>query len=129
MTLITRATIYVSTITAWSREFPDANISILLDDLESLVIDLDSSVAQAEAAEFGLPATMTRHSRQPAYIYKRPPEGLASSSIKAGNSKKIDLLTQMSLVVFGQHAQGHDVYLDDIDGDIADAPAWAVTSS
>ena len=53
------------------QEAPKANVGMALDRL--IMLDPDSDAAQEEAQDLGLPPTLTRLSRQDAYIYKGDP--------------------------------------------------------
>ena len=108
----------------WSIRWPNANIGIALAPAGLVAVDCDTTDAVKEAADLGLPDTICRMSRCPAYIYKTPPGTPQLLKTHWGKSKKIDLLSTGYLVVGGEHRKGQEVYLD---GDIiGPAPNWTL---
>lgn len=111
-------------VKSWWQKHPRANVGEPLEVNGWLVIDPDSEEAQAEAHKQGLPATLIRHSRWPAFICQRPPDCPAKNVTRQGASGAIDVLGTGYLVTFGRHRAGHLVSLDE--GDLKPAPTWAV---
>jgi hypothetical protein len=101
-----------------------ANVGLVLASSGLLVIDPDTPEALEEVRVLGLPATLTRQSRMPAYLYRRPEGCPTTTATRTGRSGKVDVLASGQLIVHGRHATGCAVHLDDTP--LADAPAWAV---
>jgi hypothetical protein len=103
-----------ASIFAWWTEIPDANVGLALEPTGLVMLDPDSEEAQAEVRRLGLPPTLTRASRNTAYIYKLP-EGVPAVNLTHwGNSKTIDILAVGYAVAYGTHRTGAPVYLEDI---------------
>ena len=114
-------------IRSWWKEWPQANVGVSLEPSGLLAVDADSAEAEAEANQLGLPPTITRVSRCPAWIYSRPDGCPTTDRQGQGQSGKIDLLASPNyLVVFGRHENGCDVFLDHLDLEPAPAPEWAI---
>ncbi len=107
---------------------PDAGIGIDLERSGLLAIDCDSIEAENEAERNGIPATVERHSRHVAYLYRRPANCPCVRAIGKGLSAKIDVLTSGGLVAFNIHPEGHNVFLSEMVAveDLPAAPLWAV---
>jgi hypothetical protein len=108
----------------FSERRASANVGVVLAQSGLLVVDPDSPAALAEAQELGLPPTPTRHSRNQAFIYRRPEGCPTVNVIRGGRSGALDVLASGQLVLFGRHVSGVAVCLTD--GELADAPDWAV---
>lgn len=119
------ATANTATIERWWDACPDANVGLALVRSGLLAVDPDSPAADAEARELGLPPTLVRISRNPAFLYRRPPDCPEENDIQTGSSGALDVLGRGYLVVEGRHASGHDVYLDGADEPVP-SPGWAV---
>ena len=118
------ATIDKKTVAAWWTQWPEANVAVALGPAGLMAIDCDSNDAIQEAFGLGLPNTICRMSRQPAYIYSAPQTTPKTNAIHLGDSGRIDLLGIGYLVVYGRHQNGKEIYLD---GEvISPAPAWAL---
>ena len=77
-----------------------------------MMVDPDNEDALAEAKAMGLPPTLTRVSRSPGYLYRRP-DGLPEINVvKQGVSEKLDILARGYAVVHGRHQTGVDVRLE-----------------
>lgn len=119
------ATTDLRTIERWWAACPAAGVGLALESAGLIVIDPDSDAAIADAERRGLPPTLVRISRMPAYLYRRPPSCPATNITQNGPSEKLDVLGTGYLVVYGRHRCGVKVYLDS-----AEQPApcvdWAV---
>ncbi len=120
-------------VRSWWQRWPKANVGLVLEPSGLIVVDPDTDEAQEEAAALGLDGGLSRYSRQRAYIFKRPSGCPVANIIKWGRSKAIDLLGKGQVVVYGQHLQGCDVFLEAPSGglvptlpDLSDTPPWAV---
>ena len=118
------ATTDKETISGWWEDWPDANVAVALGAAGLVATDCDSKEAIQEAVELGLPETMCRMSRMPAYVYLAPGGTPKINAIHWGDSGHIDLLAGGYLVVYGRHQNGKEIYLV---GDLlSPAPQWAV---
>ena len=118
------ATTAKETIRGWWNDSPDANVAVALTEAGLMAIDCDSKEAIQEAVELGLPETMCRMSRMPAYVYSAPEGTPKINAIHWGDSGHIDLLASGYLVVYGRHQNGKEIYLE---GEVVCcAPQWAV---
>ena len=112
-------------ISFWfGRQWPKANVGIVENPSGILVVDTDSLDAYAEAEELGLEPTVTRVSRNPAFLYRRPEGCPIKSATRKGSSGKIDVLASGQVVAYGRHSKGHSIYLQGTE--LAPAPQWAV---
>jgi hypothetical protein len=118
------ATASVPKVTGWFLKHPRANVGEPLEANGWLAVDPDTDPAQAEAHKLGLSPTLTRKSRQPAFIYRRPADCPATSVKKRGKSGAIDVLADGYLVTFGRHKDGHRIEL--VGDTVAPAPPWTV---
>ena len=118
------ATTAKETIRGWWNAWPDANVAVALGAAGLMAIDCDSKEAIQEAVELGLPETMCRMSRMPAYVYLAPGGAPKINAIHWGDSGHIDLLAGGYLVVYGHHQNGKEIYLEG--GLPSPAPRWAV---
>ena len=114
------------TIRAWWKRWPQANVGVALEPAGLVAVDTDSPAAVAEAKELGLPPTIERVSRRPAWIYLRPDYCPVYRATNWGDSREIDLLSGGYLVVFGRHYTDCRVYLEGMGADPASAPEWVV---
>ncbi len=107
-------------IRQWAKRWPMANVGVLLEPSGLVAIDIDTDDALKTALAQGLPPTVIRSGRMPAYIYARP-EGCPTRRIcRAG----LDILAAGYLVIAGRHRSGAEVYTTD--DELAPAPTWAV---
>ena len=120
------ATTEIEIIKAWWKFWPKANVGLRLDTAGLFAIDVDTPEANTEAHQLGLPTTLLRISRQPAYIYRRPDDCPVDRKPNRGDSGKIDLLSGGYLVVYGRHLSGCSVYLEGNATELSPAPEWAV---
>jgi len=106
------------------RRTPNANVSIGLWP-DYIMLDPDSDEARAECYRYGVPDTLTRYSRNKAFIF-RAPEGLGHVRlIHKGESRAIDILNGYC-VVFGTHRTGARVFLENPTLEPAPAPHWVL---
>ena len=121
------ATTDPDTIRSWWMMRPQAGVSINLEMSGLVAVDIDSGQAMEEAIGLGLPPTLIRMSRNgPAYIYRRP-DGVACKRIcKWGTSEAINILAAGSLVIYGRHRAGADVYLENPGEEPSPAPEWVI---
>lgn len=118
------ATTDPAVIRRWWSACPEANVGVALGPAGLLVVDCDSDEALAEALERGLPRTVIRHSRAPAFVYRRPPDCPAARRDAAPG---LQLLGTGYLVVWGRHREGPNVRLEPWPpDDPAPAPGWVV---
>lgn len=79
----------------WWRQWPKANIAILLAPSGLIVVDPDSPEAIDEAHTLGMPPTATVQSGKGAHHYFKRPDDLAPRRVlKTGQSKALDVLGQ-----------------------------------
>lgn len=114
----------------WSRK-PLANIGLLLEPSNLLIVDLDNEEAHDEAREKGLPDTLT--AQTPGgwhYYYRRPDTMAATRHTNFGESRKIDLLGKgFAVAPPSLHRRGqHYFWRSLLSTPLADAPEWAVTA-
>ena len=98
---IKEATANPNQVSSWFTDMPQANIGLALAPAGLVMVDPDSPEALSEAEKLGLPPTLTRNSRSPAYLYTVPPGTPLVSMIHCGDSSRIDLLTQGYSLVHG----------------------------
>ena len=123
---IKEATSIPAQVSSWFTDTPQANIGLALAPAGLVMVDPDSPEALSEAEKLGLPPTLTRNSRSPAYLYTVPPGTPLVSMIHWGDSSRIDILTQGYSLVHGQHQTGCPVYLEDPYMEPAPAPQWVL---
>jgi hypothetical protein len=115
-------------IAAWWRDWPRANVGLLLD--QRLVIDCDSDDALGEATALGLPpAPVSTSGRGRHYHYRRPADAPATNTTHRGRSKKIDVLARGYVIVSPSvHRTGarYGWLVDETVNPLGPAPAWAV---
>jgi hypothetical protein len=110
-------------IRRWWAACPNANVGVALDPAGLVAIDCDAEAALDYARTRGLPATVVRLSRMPAYIYRRPSDCPAGRRTPAPG---LDILGDGYLVVWGQHPAGCDIRLEPWPPEPAAAPDWVV---
>jgi hypothetical protein len=120
---LTQGSIDSDLIAEWWTKWPLANVSVNVGPAGLLVVDPDTDEAASEATHLGLPGTLLRASRMPAYLYARPLGIAKRRRTKRGKSKAIDIFSDGQLVVHGRHRLGHQIQL--VGGEPTVAPAWA----
>lgn len=110
----------------WWKEVPKANVGLALQPSNLVMVDPDSQAAQEEARRLGLPPTLTRISKNPAYVYKLPPDVPHANITNWGESKELDVLAEGYMVAHGTHQTGCPVYLEDYQVEAAPAPEWVI---
>lgn len=110
----------------WSR-WPSANIGILLEPSELLVVDLDSQEAREEVQQLGIYLTRVASTAKGLhYYYKRPKDCPAKRRIGLGQSGAIDILSKGYIVAPpSQHQSGHRYSWRSQRGTVS-PPTWAV---
>jgi len=119
------ATTDTDTIARWWRQCPRANVSVALKPAGLLMVDPDSDLARADAHKRGMGQTIIRRSRNDAYLFEAPDDCPAARVIHDGPSGALDVLTDGYALVYGTHASGAAIELDE-NHQIGPAPAWAV---
>ena len=109
---------------SWWQRNPEANVAIALAPT-LLMLDPDSDDARAECYRNGVPDTLTRISRNNAFIFKAPP-GLGNVQLThKGTSGAIDILNGYCLV-YGTHRTGARIFLENPAIPPVLAPAWVL---
>jgi hypothetical protein len=108
----------------WWSENPKANVAIDLSNCA--MVDPDSPEALQEAQELGLPPTLTRISKNVAYLYKVPSDTPKVRLIHRGKTGNLDILTMGYCIVYGKHQTGCPVYLENPRTEPAPAPTWVL---
>lgn len=120
---VTQATTRISTVWQWWKDTPQANVAIALEP-GYIMLDPDSPEALAEVEDLGVPRTLTRISRNKAFIFKAPPDLPPARMVHRGESRAIDVFSNGYCIVYGTHRTGARIYLEDLDVAPADPPAW-----
>jgi hypothetical protein len=108
------------------RKYPSANVFIALQPSKLVMVDPDSPAALEEIQRHGLPSTLHRVSRNPAFLYQVPPDTPAVRLIHKGASGHLDILSAGYCIVYGRHRTGCLVYLENPAGVPAPAPEWVL---
>jgi hypothetical protein len=117
-------------IECWAREWPHANVGLLLELARILVVDVDSEEALGEATGYGLPpAWVATTGKGRHYYYKTPAHVIGKRTTKRGITKAIDILGGGYIVsVPSRHRTGKQyqwIIAPEV-RPLTDAPAWAV---
>ena len=118
------ATTNFDTIHNWWGLSPFANVAVALAP-DYLMLDPDSDEARHECYRLGVPDTLTRFSRNKAFIYRSPEDLGNVKLIHKGESRAIDVLNGYA-VVFGQHRTGCRVFLENPTVPPVPAPEWMI---
>jgi hypothetical protein len=110
----------------WWHDNPKANVAILLPPAKLVMVDLDSPAALQEAQALGLPATLTRRSRNMGFLYKVPPNTPLVRIIHTGATREMDILTEGYCLVYGAHRAGCPIYLENPQCEPAPASEWVL---
>ena len=110
-------------IRRWWATCPEANVGLSLEPAGLVFIGPDCQEAFDYFVERGLPPTVTRVSKNIGFLYRRPEGCPATRRARSGWG---DILSVGYVVVWGRHAGGERVYLDDLDRPMPECPAWAV---
>jgi len=113
----------------WWKWKPSANIGLLLEPSELVVVDLDGPAALEEAEALGLPDTLRVSTGKGwHYYYQRPKDCAAGRATQKGESRLIDILAKGYVVAPPSvHVSGR-VYVWNAAAraKLAPAPAWAL---
>jgi hypothetical protein len=116
------------TVTRWARQYPRANVAMLLAPAQRIVVDTDDPEAEEEVHALGMPRTYTvvtalGHHRHLA----RPADCPTTRRIRTGVSGRIDILSLgIAVMPPSRHRTGRDYRCLDPTAPIAEAPAWVV---
>jgi len=119
---VNAATTTAQTLRYWWGETPQANVAIALAP-DYIMLDPDSADARAECYKHGVPDTLTRISRNKAFIFTAP-TGIGRVQLThKGESGAIDILNGYC-VVFGAHRTGDRIFLENPLITPAPCPKW-----
>jgi hypothetical protein len=111
----------------WTK-YPAANVGVLLEPSDLLVIDLDSDDATEEASRNGLPPGPQVRAGRGVHHYFRNPKHIIGLTIKQGDSRAIDVLSKGIVVGFGSiHRSGkrYELLTSWEEWPLEDPPLWA----
>lgn len=117
-------------VQGWMWWRPSANLALLLEPSNLVVIDLDSDDAIREAEALGVPRGPRVRTRHGVHVYTRRPAGCpVRRATHQGSTLKIDVLGHGYVVAPpSRHASGH-IYAWEVPPRahaLEDTPAWAV---
>ena len=111
-----------STIETWWGQCPQANVAIALSP-DYIMLDPDAPEALKEVYGLGVPETLTRISRNRAFLFAAPHDLGHVQITHKGESGAIDILNGYCLV-FGRHRNGDSVFLENPIITPVPAPPW-----
>ena len=111
----------------WARK-ELANIGVLLEPSDLLVVDLDGEAAVEEGVTRGLPETLTAKTAKGYHYYYRRPQGVPARRVtNFGESGKIDILSKGFVVAPPSlHRRGEMYQWERFTQTLADPPEWAL---
>ena len=109
----------------WARK-PFANIGLLLDPSDLVVLDLDGEEAVKEAESYGIPETLSVCTGKGKHYYFERPDDWPSTRITGkGCSKHMDILSKGYVVAPPSvHASGRVYRWEDKSKELASPPRW-----